>query len=50
MKVFEGISFLCGIIGLGGLGGYLDRGEGLVCSVVLLAISGVLSAIVNKRK
>lgn len=55
MKVLEGISFLSGLLGIGGLGGYVDRGEGLVCAVCLLAVSGFLAVCAkignkNKRK
>ena len=44
-ELCDGISYLCVIFGLGGLGGYLDRGEGLVCSVCLLTVSAVLGVI-----
>lgn len=48
-------SFTSGVIGVGGLGGYVDRGEGLLCAICLLAVSGLLAVCAkigskNKRK
>ena len=42
-----------GLFGIAGLAGYVDRGEGLVCAVCLLAVSGLLAVcakIGSKRK
>lgn len=49
----EGTAFICGVLGLAGIGGYVDRGEGLIGSVCLLAVCGLLaicSKIGNKNK
>ena len=49
----EGTAFICGVLGLAGIGGYVDRGEGLICSVCLLAVCGLLAVcakIGSKRK
>lgn len=53
MKVLNGLSFVSSLIGVGGLGGYIDRGEGLICAVCLLVVSVLLAVcakIGSKRK
>lgn len=55
MKFFEGTAFVTGLLGFGGLGGYTETGEGLVCSLCLLAVCGLLAICAkigskNKRK
>lgn len=52
-NLVEGVAFVIGMIGLGGLGGYADTGEGLICSVCLMTVCGVLvfsAKIVNEKK
>ena len=44
-----------GLFGVAGLAGYVEFGEGLVCAVCLLAVSGLLAVCAkigskNKRK
>lgn len=37
-KILYGIAFVSGLLGYAGLGGFIEKGTGLVTSVVLLGI------------
>lgn len=51
----EGTAFVCGVLGIAGVDGYVNNGEGLLCAVCLLAVSGLLAVCAkigskNKKK
>lgn len=48
-NLLYGIAFVTGLIGYAGLGGYIEQGEGLVTSIVLLVIC-VISAVFGMKE
>ena len=54
-NLIEGTSFLFSLCGLGFLGGFIEYGEGFICSIGLIVVGGLLAICAkigdkNKRK